>query len=139
MKKYSAIILFIVFNSFGQKNEWNKTVLKLQQELSSISTSNRKFDVKKDSLQMTLKFSYTDKTSYKTIKIPLKRIVSLVSSFNELVLFTRKEKIVDNAYNCTKVDNSQIMFTKPFDREKHTNLIAALRKIIAMNRTKKKI
>lgn len=139
MKKYSIILLFIAFNSFAQKNEWSKAVLKLQQELSSISISNRKFDIKKDSLQMTLKLSKIDKISYKTIKIPLKRIVSLVSSFNELVLFTRKEKTTDNPYSCTKVDNSQITISKPFDREKHTNLIATLRKIIAMNRTKKKV
>ena len=70
MKKCAFLILLVVLNSFGQKYEWSKTVLKLQQELSSISTSNRKFDIKKDTLQMALKLSEIDKTSYKTIKIP---------------------------------------------------------------------
>lgn len=136
MKKCAFLILLVVLNSFGQKNEWNKTVLKFQQELSSISTSNRKFDIKENSLQMTLKLSNTDEISYKTIQIPLKKTASLVASFNELVLFTRKEKTADNSYSCTKADNSQITISKPFDREKHTSLIAALRKIIAINRKK---
>lgn len=136
MKKYSVIILFIAFNCFGQENEWNETVIKLQKELVRINKPNRTFEIKNDTLLMTLKPLGNQN---KTIKIPLKKVVSLVASFNELVLFTRKEKIVDNAYNCTKVDNAKIMIAKPFNREKHADLIKAFRKIIAINRSKKKI
>lgn len=136
MKKYSLLILLITLNSFGQKKIWYETVLKLQKEVVSLDKPNRKFTVKNDTLLMTLKPLHDEN---RTIKIPLKKLVSLVSSFNELVLFIRRDKTADNSYSCTKIDNSQLMIAKPFDREKHADLIKAFRKIIGMNRSKKKI
>lgn len=39
------------------QEKWNEIILKLQQELSSISTKNKKFEIKNDTLQVEDKIS----------------------------------------------------------------------------------
>ena len=97
------------------------------------------FEIKKDTLLMMLKISDYDEVKSKTIKVPLKKIVSLVSSFNQLILFTRRDKINNDSYSCRKVDDSRTTLLNSFEREKYISLITTLRKIITMNRTKEKI
>lgn len=123
-------------NSSDAKNlqiEWNETVLKLQQELSSISTKNKKFEIKNDTLQMADKISVKRKVQYNVSKFPLKKLVEVTTSFKELIIYTKWKEIVVERYQYKKLHTSQITILKPLKKGEHTKLIALFKQLKTMN------
>lgn len=123
-------------NSSDAKNlqkKRNETVLKLQQELSSISTKNKKFEIKKDTLHMADKISVKRKVQYNISKFPLQKLVNVTTSFKELVIHTKWKEIVVERYQYKKLHTSQITILKPLKKGEHTKLIALFKQLKTMN------
>ena len=115
------------------QNNWDETVYKLQQELSSISTKNKKFEIKNDTLHMADKISVKRKVHYNISKFPLQKLVNVTTSFKELIIYTKWKEIVVERYQYKKLHTSQITILKRLKKGEHTKLIALFKQLKIMN------
>jgi len=76
------------------QSKWNETILKLQEKFKSISTSNKKFEIKNDTLFIAKKISVMGKVQYNISKFPLKKLTNVTFSFKELVIYSKWKEIV---------------------------------------------
>ncbi|NVK51403.1 MAG: hypothetical protein HWD85_00605 [Flavobacteriaceae bacterium] len=121
------------------QNKWNETIIDLHETLSGISISNKKFGIRKDTLQIVEKTSVRGKVKYITSKFPLKQLVNVAFSSNELVIYTKWKNIVVERYQHKKLKTSQIIVIKQFKKEKYAELISLLNKIKEMNAKRVKL
>lgn len=129
-------------NSSDAKNlqkKWDETIIKLKTELSAISTSNKKFEIRNDTLQLATKINVDKKTQYNTSKFPLKKLVAITTSFNELVIYTKRKDIVVELYQYKKLQTSQITVLKKIKNKEHKKMITLFKQLKTMNRFRKKI
>lgn len=129
-------------NHSGAKNlqkKWGETILELKQELSSISTKNKKFEIKNDTLHMADKISVKRKAQYNILKFPLQKLVNVKTSFKELKIYTKWKEVVVERYQYKKLKTSQISIIKKLERKKHIKLIDLFKKIKTMNHYREKL
>lgn len=120
-------------NTENLQKKWNETILELKPVVSAISTSNKKFEIRNDTLQTATKIRVKGKTAYNITKFPLKKLVAITTSFNELVIYTKRKEIVDERYGYKKLKTSQITILKQLKKGEHQNLIDLFKKIKALN------
>lgn len=121
------------------QNKWIETVIDLHETLSGISISNKKFGIRKDTLQIAEKTSVKGKIKYTTSKFPLKQLVDVTFSSNELVIYTKWKNIVVERYQHKKLKTSQIIVIKQFKKEKYAKLLALFIRIKKMNAERVKL
>ena len=127
------------FVSLNKKCKWIETVIDLHETLSGISISNKKFGIRKDTLQIAEKTSVKGKIKYTTSKFPLKQLVDVTFSSNELVIYTKWKNIVVERYQHKKLKTSQIIVIKQFKKEKYAKLLALFIRIKKMNAERVKL
>lgn len=120
------------------QKKWNAIILKLKPELLNISSSNKKFEIRNDTLQTATKISVRKKVYYNISKFPLKKIADVTTSFKELVIYTNEKSIIVERYAYKKLKTSQITILKQVDRDEHKNLIDLFEKIKALNHFREK-
>lgn len=115
------------------QNKWTGTIIDLHETLSGISIPNKKLEIRRDTLQIVEKIYVKGKIKYTTSKFPLKQLVNVAFSSNELVIYTKRKDIVVERNQHKKLKTSQITVIIPFKKEKHTKLLALFSKIKVMN------
>lgn len=146
-------IILIAISSFAQstkvlnnfscdkdlQNKWNETIFKLQPLLNIKSTKPKKIYIKNDTLQLAKKILVKGEVHYNIIKFPLKKLVEVSFTFNDLVIYTHKKEIIVERYGYKKLTTSQITILNSLKKREGLKLILLFKQLATINRNRERL
>lgn len=113
--------------------ERRELLIKIQQELSSMSSSAWKFELRNDSIQVAEKIRFNGKAEYNIAKTPIYKLANITISGQKITLYTLYKSIYVNRFGYKPLNTSQVEITSDLMKIENIELANQLKRLSQIN------